>query len=789
VQSYRGAQIFEAVGLHSSVIDRYFTWTPSRIGGIDIDGIAAELMTRHRRAYPERVAPEVTLPTGGVYQWRKDGEEHQYNPLTITSLQKATRTDDYREFKTFSSLIDEQNTRHYTLRGLLGFKENMPSVPLDQVEPVEAIMKRFKTGAMSYGSISKEAHEALAIAMNRIGGRSNTGEGGEDPERFTWTNEQGDSKNSNIKQVASGRFGVTSDYLTNAGELQIKMAQGAKPGEGGELPGHKVYPWIAKTRHTTPGVGLVSPPPHHDIYSIEDLAELIHDLKNANRRARISVKLVSEVGVGTIAAGVAKAHADVVLISGYDGGTGASPISSIKHAGLPWELGLAETHQTLLLNNLRSRIIIEADGQLKTGRDVAIAALLGAEEFGFATAPLVTLGCVMMRVCHSNTCPTGVATQDPELRKNFSGKPEYVVNFMRFVAEELREIMAQLGFRTVNEMVGRCDVLEANKAIDHWKAQGLDFSNMLHQPKVGLHVGRYCTEQQDHGLEKSIDMTQLLDLCQPAIERGEKVSAELPITNVHRVVGTILGNEITRHHGANGLPDDTVSLTFNGSAGQSFGAFIPRGITLKLSGDANDYLGKGLSGGAVVVYPPEGTTFKAEENIIAGNVAFYGATSGTAYIRGMAGERFCVRNSGVNAVVEGVGDHGCEYMTGGTVVIIGRTGRNFAAGMSGGVAYVLDETGDFASRCNTEMVGLEPLDDSDAATLKDMIEKHAEWTGSSRATMLLINWKNVLPRFVKVMPADYKRVLQALERAKAAGLSGDDALDAAFEENSHMVGH
>ncbi len=788
VQSYRGAQIFEAVGLHHSVIDRYFTWTPSRIGGTDIDGIARELMERHARAYPERVAHEVTLPTGGVYQWRKDGEEHQYNPLTITSLQKATRTDDYKEFKVFSSLIDEQNTRHYTLRGLLDFKENIPSVPLDEVEPAEAIMKRFKTGAMSYGSISKEAHETLAIAMNRIGGRSNTGEGGEDPERFTWTNERGDSKNSVIKQVASGRFGVTSDYLTNAGELQIKMAQGAKPGEGGELPGHKVYPWIAKTRHTTPGVGLVSPPPHHDIYSIEDLAELIHDLKNANRRARVSVKLVSEVGVGTIAAGVAKAHADVVLISGYDGGTGASPISSIKHAGLPWELGLAETHQTLLLNNLRSRIIIEADGQLKTGRDVAIAALLGAEEFGFATAPLVTLGCVMMRVCHSNTCPTGVATQDPELRKKFTGKPEYVVNFMRFVAEELREIMAQLGFRTLNEMVGRCDVLEANKAIDHWKAQGLDFSQILHQPKVGLNVGHYCTESQDHGLEKSIDMTRLLEICEPAIERGEKVSAELPITNVNRVVGTILGNEITRHHGAEGLPDNTVRLTFNGSAGQSFGAFIPRGITLKLSGDANDYLGKGLSGGSIILYPPAGSTFKAEENIIAGNVAFYGATSGTAYIRGMAGERFCVRNSGVDTVVEGVGDHGCEYMTGGTVVILGRTGRNFAAGMSGGVAYVLDEQGDFASRCNTEMVGLEQLDDSDAATLKGMIERHAECTGSSLATMTLINWQNVLPRFVKVMPTDYKRVLQALERAKAAGFSGDDALSAAFEENAQS-GH
>jgi glutamate synthase (ferredoxin) len=789
VQSYRGAQSFEAVGLDSTVIDRYFTWTPSRIGGIDIDGIAAELMTRYKRAYPARVAPETALPTGGVYQWRKEGEEHQYNPLTITSLQKATRTEDYREFKVFSSLINEQNTHLYTLRGLLDFKENMPSIPLDEVEPAEEIMKRFKTGAMSYGSISKEAHEALAIAMNRIGGRSNTGEGGEDPERFSWTNELGDSKNSAIKQVASGRFGVTSDYLANAGELQIKMAQGAKPGEGGELPGTKVYPWIAKTRHTTPGVGLVSPPPHHDIYSIEDLAELIHDLKNANRRARISVKLVSEVGVGTIAAGVAKAHADVVLISGYDGGTGASPISSIKHAGLPWELGLAETHQTLLLNNLRSRIVIEADGQLKTGRDVAIAALLGAEEFGFATAPLVTLGCVMMRVCQSNTCPTGVATQDPELRKKFSGKPEYVVTFMRYVAEELREIMAQLGFRTLNEMVGRCDVLEAKKAVDHWKAQGLDFSAILHQPKVGLEVGRYCTEKQDHGLEKSIDMTKLLEICQPAIERGEIVCGELPITNVDRVTGTILGNEITRHHGANGLPEDTIRLTFNGSAGQSFGAFIPRGITLQLSGDANDYLGKGLSGGLIIVYPPVGSTFKAEENIIAGNVAFYGATSGSAYIRGMAGERFCVRNSGANAVVEGVGDHGCEYMTGGVVVVLGPTGRNFAAGMSGGIAYVLDEGGDFASRCNTEMVGLEPPDAADAATIKSMVAAHAEKSGSLRAANILADWDGFLPRFVKVMPMDYKRVLEALERARAAGLSGDDALAAAFEENSHIEGH
>jgi glutamate synthase (NADPH/NADH) large chain len=785
IQSYRGAQIFEAVGLHHSVIDKYFTWTPSRIEGTDLNGIATELLARHRKAYPERVAGELTLDPGGQYQWRKDGEEHLFNPLTIQSLQKATRTGDYQEFKVFSSLIDEQNSRHYTLRGLLDFKEEYVPVPIEEVEPVEEIMKRFKTGAMSYGSISQEAHEALAIAMNRISGRSNTGEGGEDPERFTWTNELGDSKNSAIKQVASGRFGVTSNYLTNAGEIQIKMAQGAKPGEGGELPGTKVFPWIAKTRHTTPGVGLVSPPPHHDIYSIEDLAELIHDLKNANRRARISVKLVSEVGVGTIAAGVAKAHADVVLISGYDGGTGASPLSSIKHAGLPWELGLAETHQTLLLNNLRSRIVIEVDGQLKTGRDVAIAALLGAEEFGFATAPLVTLGCIMMRVCHSNTCPTGVATQDPALRAKFAGKPEYVVNFMRFVAQEVREIMSQLGFRTFNEMVGRANVLEQKKAIEHWKAKGLDLSSILYRPEVGLDVGRYCTESQDHGLDKSIDITRLLDICKPAIEHGKKVSAELPITNIDRVVGTIVGNEITRSHGPDGLPDGTVNLRFLGSAGQSFAAFVPRGMTLELCGDANDYLGKGLSGGIIVLYPPAGSTFKAEENIIAGNVAFYGATSGSAYIRGMAGERFCVRNSGVDAVVEGVGDHGCEYMTGGTVVILGTTGRNFAAGMSGGIAYVLDETGDFASRCNNQMVALEQLVDSDKATLRTMIESHAEYTGSARAKMILINWNMYADRFVKVMPMDYKRVLQSLERAKAAGLSGDEAMNAAFEENSH----
>jgi glutamate synthase (ferredoxin) len=788
IPSYRGAQIFEAVGLHQSVIDTYFTWTPSRIGGTDLHGIAKELLDRHVRAYPHRVAADTTLDPGGQYQWRKDGEEHLFNPLTITSLQKATRTNDYQEFKVFSNLIDEQSERHYTLRGLLEFKDSVP-VPLDEVEPVEAIMKRFNTGAMSYGSISQEAHEALAIAMNRIGGRSNTGEGGEDPERFTWTNEHGDSKNSAIKQVASGRFGVTSSYLTNAAELQIKMAQGAKPGEGGELPGHKVYPWVAKTRHTTPGVGLVSPPPHHDIYSIEDLAELIHDLKNANRRARISVKLVSEVGVGTVAAGVAKAHADVVLISGYDGGTGASPLSSIKHAGLPWELGLAETHQTLMLNNLRSRVVVEVDGQLKTGRDVVIGALLGAEEFGFATAPLVTLGCVMMRVCHSNTCPAGVATQDPVLRAKFAGKPEYVVNFMRFVAQEVRELMAQLGFRSFNDMVGRANMLEPKKAINHWKAQGLDFSNILYTPDMGIDAVNYCTEAQDHGLEKSIDMTRLMDICRPAIENGEPVTAELPITNIDRVVGTIIGNEITRSHGADGLPEGTVRLKFNGSAGQSFGAFIPKGMTLELCGDANDYLGKGLSGGTIAVYPPAGSPFKASDNIIAGNVTLYGATSGSAYICGMVGERFCVRNSGVNAVVEGVGDHGCEYMTGGTVVVLGSTGRNFAAGMSGGVAYVFDESGAFASHCNSQTVALEHLDDGDKATLKAMIERHEQLTGSARASIILINWKMYVDRFIKVMPTDYKRVLQALARAEAAGLSGEDALSAAFAENAHETAH
>jgi glutamate synthase (ferredoxin) len=657
-------------------------------------------------------------------------------------------------------------------------------IPIEEVEPVDEIVKRFKTGAMSYGSISKEAHEALAIAMNRIGGKSNTGEGGEDPARYV-PEPNGDSKNSAIKQVASGRFGVTSYYLTQARELQIKMAQGAKPGEGGELPGRKVYPWIAKVRHSTPGVGLISPPPHHDIYSIEDLAQLIHDLKNSNHRARISVKLVSEIGVGTIAAGVAKGHADVVLISGHDGGTGASPQTSIKHAGLPWELGLAETHQTLVLNNLRSRIAVETDGQLKTGRDVVIAALLGAEEFGFATTALVTLGCIMMRVCHLDTCPVGVATQNPELRKKFAGDPAHVVNFMRFIAQEMREHMAELGFRTINEMVGRSDKLEMRRAVKHWKAKGLDYSAILYQPPMGPEVGRYCQIPQNHGLENALDNQVLLDLAAPALERKEKVKAKLDIRNTNRVVGTILGGEVTRRFGPQGLPEDTIHFHFQGSAGQSFGAFIPPGMTLELEGDANDYFGKGLSGGKVVLYPPEGSTFVPEENIIVGNVAFYGATNGEAYIRGMAGERFGVRNSGVRAVVEGVGDHACEYMTGGRVVVIGKTGRNFAAGMSGGIAFVFDEDGTFKNRCNFETVSLERLTERDLQEVEEMLKRHAVYTRSTCAWRLLALWQETAPKFVKVMPKDYRRVLEALEEAEAKGLIGDDALMAAFEANKN----
>ncbi len=783
IQSYRGAQVFEALGLRQDVIDHYFTGTSSRVGGIGLDVIAQEVLLRHHAAYPDRAVNGHVLPSGGLYQWRKDGEQHLFTPESIHKLQKAVRTGSFKVFQEYAALVDDQSVNACTLRGLLAFKASTP-IPIAEVEPIEAIMKRFKTGAMSYGSISKEAHENLAIAMNRIGGKSNTGEGGEDPARYI-LEPNGDSKNSAIKQVASGRFGVTSEYLVNARELQIKMAQGAKPGEGGQLPGSKVYPPIAKTRLTTAGVGLISPPPHHDIYSIEDLAELIHDLKNGNRFARVSVKLVAEVGVGTIAAGVAKAHADVVLISGYDGGTGASPQTSIMHAGLPWELGLAETHQTLVLNNLRSRIAVETDGQLKTGRDVVIAALLGAEEFGFATGPLVASGCIMMRVCHLNTCPTGVATQNPELRAKFTGKPEHVVNFMRFIAEEVRMIMAQLGFRTVEEMVGHVDRLEARKAVNHWKAKGLDFSKILYQPDVDESVGRFCQIPQDHGLDKSLDLTVILDLCKPAIERGEKVAAEMPIQNVHRVVGTITGGEVTKKWGAKGLPEDTIRILFKGSAGQSFGAFMPKGMTFMLQGDANDYVGKGLSGGKIIVYPSDKATFVPEDNIIVGNVALYGATSGEVYIRGIAGERFCVRNSGVTAVVEAVGDHGCEYMTGGRVVVLGAAGRNFAAGMSGGIAYVLDEAGDFKTRVNTQMVGTDKLESaSEISEVRGLIEKHVAYTKSTRAKHVLDNWDKMVPKFVKVLPNDYRRMLACIDRAHGQGLTGDEAVMAAFEENA-----
>ena len=781
-KSYRGAQIFEAIGIRQSVIDRYFTWTDSQVEGVGLEAIAHEARMRHRQAFPEIPVNGRTLDVGGEYQWRQEGEYHLFNPKTVHLLQKAVRDNDYRVYKAYAELIDDQTRKMATLRGLLEFKDAAEPIPIEEVEPVEEITRRFKSGAMSYGSISKEAHETLAIAMNRIGGKSNTGEGGEDPERYV-LDSNGDSRNSAIKQVASGRFGVTSNYLVNARELQIKMAQGAKPGEGGELPGSKVYPWIAKVRQSTPGVGLISPPPHHDIYSIEDLAELIHDLKNSNRDARINVKLVSEVGVGVIAAGVAKGHADVVLISGHDGGTGASPQTSIKHAGLPWELGLAETHQTLVLNDLRSRIVVETDGQLKTGRDVAIAALLGAEEFGFATTALVAMGCIMMRVCHLDTCPVGVASQNPKLREKFMGTPEHVVNFLRFTVQNLREIMARLGFRTVDEMVGRTDLLEQREG-DHWKAAGLDLSRILYRPEAGPGVGRYCQIPQDHGIHRSLDVEVLLDLCRPAIEHGEKVTAELTVRNTNRVVGTVVGSEITRRYGADGLPEDTIHLKCKGSAGQSFGAFVPPGITLELEGDANDYFGKGLSGGKLILYPPEGSTFVARDEIIVGNVTLYGATRGEAYISGMAGERFCVRNSGVRAVVESVGDHGCEYMTGGQVVILGPTGRNFAAGMSGGIAYVLDEERDFHLHCNQEMVDMEPLQvEEEIAALKAAVQRHVHYTGSSVGKKVLGRWDDTLPRFVKVFPRDYRRMLAALEQARATGLSGDEAVMVAFEEN------
>jgi glutamate synthase (ferredoxin) len=792
-QSYQGAQIFEVVGLNRSVVDKYFTGTSSRIGGVGLDVLAKEVEMRHRHAFPERPVNGKTLPEGGRYQFREDGEAHLFNPATIHNLQTAVRSNSYKHYQKYAHDVNDQTEKLYTLRGLMQFKFDREPVPLDEVEPAESIMRRFKTGAMSYGSISKEAHESLAIAMNRIGGKSNTGEGGEDSARYR-LDANGDSRNSAIKQVASGRFGVTSEYLTQARELQIKMAQGAKPGEGGQLPGHKVYPWIAEVRHATPGVGLISPPPHHDIYSIEDLAQLIYDLKNANPGARINVKLVSEVGVGTIAAGVAKGHADVILISGHDGGTGASPQTSIKHAGLPWELGLAETQQTLRMNGLRSRVVLETDGQLKTGRDVIIAALLGAEEFGFATAPLVALGCIMMRVCHLDTCPVGIATQNPELRQRFMGDPAHVVNFMRFLAEDVRQLMAQLGFRRFEEMVGQTERLEMRPVVDHWKSRGLDLSPILSPPEEwhGEDTGhsnqkadgRYHQIDQQHGLEETLDFRTLLRLCQPALDSERPVRATLPIHNTNRTVGTMVGSEVTRRFGAEGLAEDTIRLRFQGSAGQSFGAFIPRGVTLVLEGDANDYLGKGLSGGKIIVYPPRGSTFEPSQNIVIGNVAFYGATGGEAYINGLAGERFCVRNSGVTAVVEGLGDHGCEYMTGGRVIVLGKTGRNFAAGMSGGLAYVLDEVGDFAGRCNQEMVSLEPLtDDEEALIVKQIIRRHAQTTHSQRAQMVLLKWQEIKRLFVKVVPNDYLRMQVAIQQAEASGLRGEAALLAAFKAN------
>jgi glutamate synthase (ferredoxin) len=760
LESYRGAQIFEAIGLNQKFVDTYFTNTPTRISGIGIDEIAAEVAARHHRAFPDRPVPGPDLDWGGQYQWRADGEYHMYNPETVHKLQYSTRMNNYKIFKDYTALMDSTSQKMCTLRGLLDLKFADQPIPLSEVEPVESIMTRFATGAMSYGSISKEAHETLAIAMNRIGGRSNTGEGGEDPARFV-PDPNGDSRSSAIKQVASGRFGVTSQYLVSARELQIKMAQGAKPGEGGQLPGHKVDPTIARVRHSTPGVGLISPPPHHDIYSIEDLSQLIYDLKNSNPRARISVKLVSEVGVGTVAAGVAKAHADVVLISGDSGGTGASPLTSLKHAGIPWELGLAETHQVLLMNGLRSRIIVQTDGQLKTGRDVVVGALLGGEEFGFATSALVVSGCIMMRVCHLNTCPVGVATQDPGLREKFTGKPEYVVNYFRMIAEEVREIMAKLGFRTVNEMVGRIDRLDTKKAIEHWKARKLDLTSMLYKPDVPAHYPRHHTEDQDHGLHLALD-NKLIELSKDALEHRKRVEFSIAIRNVNRTVGTMLGSEVTRRYGGDGLPEDTIRISLKGSAGQSFGAFLPNGITMTLEGDANDYFGKGLSGGKLVVFPPNSAEYKAEDNIIIGNVALYGATDGEAFIRGVAGERFAVRNSGATAVVEGVGDHGCEYMTRGRVIVLGRTGRNFAAGMSGGIAYVLNPDGDFAERCNLDMVELETFEDArEEHWVHSLVEEHSRLTGSERARKIVEEWTRFREMMIKVMPIEYRKVLEA----------------------------
>jgi glutamate synthase domain-containing protein 2/glutamate synthase domain-containing protein 1/glutamate synthase domain-containing protein 3 len=759
LQSYRGAQIFEAIGLNRDLVDKYFTGTSSRIEGVGLDVLAREAQMKHEHAFKPLSDSDTDLDVGGAYHYRVRGEYHLFNPLTISKLQHAVRQGKYETYREFTELINEQSKNRCTIRGLMKLKQAARPIAIEEVEPASEIVKRFATGAMSYGSISKEAHETLAIAMNRIGGRSNTGEGGEDEDRFL-PDANGDWRRSAIKQVASGRFGVTTNYLVNADELQIKIAQGAKPGEGGQLPGHKVDVNIARTRHSIPGVGLISPPPHHDIYSIEDLAQLIYDLKNVNPQARISVKLVAEVGVGTVAAGVAKAHADLVLISGHDGGTGASPLTSIKHAGAPWELGLAETQQVLVMNDLRSRIRVQTDGKLQTGRDVAIAALLGAEEFGFSTAPLVSMGCIMMRKCHLNTCPVGIATQDPRLRAKFSGAPEHVINYFFFVAEELRQIMAGTGFRTVDEMVGRVDMLEMDDAIDHWKARGIDLSSILFNPQVPGRVGRRCLIAQDHGIDKALDY-KLIDHARDAIDNGTPVDFRLPIRNVHRTVGAMLSGQIARKHGSVGLPDDTVRFHFTGSAGQSFGAFLAPGVTLTLEGDANDYAGKGLSGGRLVVFPPKQSTFVPEENIIVGNVVLYGATGGEAFFNGMAGERFAVRNSGATAVVEAVGDHGCEYMTKGLVVVLGKTGRNFAAGMSGGFAFVLDEAGEFSNTmCNKASVDLEPVEDTkEMEALKNLIERHAEYTGSPRARWILENWPEMLPKFVKVFPHEYKRVI------------------------------
>ena len=772
IASYHGAQVFEAIGLSSEVVDEYFTGLTSRLGGVSLDILAQETIKRHHIAYPPmgEIPGTKKLPIGGEYQWRREGEPHLFNPETVFKLQHATRAKRYDIFKQYTTLVDNQAKNLMTLRGLFTFKEGARKpVPLDEVESASSIISRFATGAMSYGSISQEAHETLAIAMNRIGGKSNTGEGGEDPARNI-VDANGDSRRSAIKQVASGRFGVTSEYLVNSDDIQIKMAQGAKPGEGGQLPGNKVYPWIAQVRYSTPGVGLISPPPHHDIYSIEDLAQLIHDLKNANKNARVHVKLVAEVGVGTVAAGVSKAHADVVLISGHDGGTGASPLTSLKHAGAPWELGLAETQQTLMLNGLRDRIVVQVDGQMKTGRDVVIAALLGAEEFGFATAPLVVSGCVMMRVCHLDTCPVGVATQNPELRKRFSGKPEFVETFFEYIAEEVREWLAKLGFRSIEEAVGQVELLDTRDAIDHWKASGLDLAPLLKAP---LFAGsRKNTGEQDHGLAAALDNT-LIELAQPALVDGEITRLQMPVRNVNRTVGTMLGAEITRRFGGAGLPEDTIDISLHGSAGQSLGAFIPRGLTIRLYGDANDYVGKGLSGGRVIVRPDEGATFQSEKNVIAGNVIGYGATSGEIFIRGIVGERFCVRNSGATAIVEGVGDHGCEYMTGGVAVVLGATGRNFGAGMSGGVAFVLDLD---PRLVNPDMVDVLTLTPSRSKQLHDLISKYYAETGSHVADSLLKGWSTESSRISMVMPRDYAKVLAAMERAEREGLNVDEAV-------------